>query len=92
VGLALGLVAVLFLGRQFEGLGAGLIAGGALRWIDWLLLALVPIAGVFLAMITARLAVVRALRRMLWTTSAACSGGSPRCCCSAGRWASCGSR
>ena len=65
VGLALGLVAVLFLGRQFEGLGAGLIAGGALRWIDWLLLALVPIAGVLLAMLTARLAVVRALRGML---------------------------
>lgn len=65
LGLALGLVAVLFLGQRFAGLGAGLVSAGALGWQDWLLLALIPIAGVCLAMVTARLAVVRALRRML---------------------------
>ncbi len=65
VGLALGLVAVLFLGERFAGLGAGLVSGGALGWADWLLLALIPLGGVVLAMLTARIAVTRALRRML---------------------------
>lgn len=65
IGLGLGLIAVLLLGRQFAGLGAGLVSGGALGWIDWVLLALVPLAGVALAMITARLTVLRALREML---------------------------
>ena len=65
VGLGLGLVVVLFLGRRFEGLGAGLIDSGALGWADWVLLALVPIGGVLLAILTARLTVIRALRKML---------------------------
>jgi cell division transport system permease protein len=65
VGLALGLVAVLFLGNRFASLGAGLVAGGALGWSDWVLLALVPIGGVVLAMITARITVLRALKKML---------------------------
>lgn len=65
IGLALGLVAVLLLGRQFAGLDAGLVSGGALGWFDWLLLALVPVGGVGLAMLTARWTVLRALRRML---------------------------
>ncbi|MFZ1743551.1 MAG: cell division protein [Pontixanthobacter sp.] len=65
VGLALGLGAILLLGRQFNELGSGMMAGGALGWLDWLLIAAIPIAGVALAMITARLTVIAALRRML---------------------------
>ena len=65
VGLALGLVVVLFLGRRFAGLGAGMVDGGALGLVDWLLLALVPVAGVIIAMLTARLTVMRALREMV---------------------------
>jgi cell division transport system permease protein len=65
VGLALGLLVVLFLGRRFEGLEAGLVSTGTLSWIDWVLLALVPIAGVALAIFTARLTVIRSLRKML---------------------------
>jgi cell division transport system permease protein len=65
VGLGLGLLVVLSLGQRFSGLGAGLVAGGALGWVDWVLLALVPVAGVVLAMITARLTVLRALKKML---------------------------
>lgn len=65
IGLALGLVAVLFLGNRFSSLGAGLVAGGALDWTDWVLLALVPVGGVLLAMLTARIAVLRALKGML---------------------------
>ncbi|MGN6498901.1 MAG: cell division protein FtsX [Tsuneonella sp.] len=65
VGLALGTAAVMLLGRQFAALGSGMVAGGGLAWIDWLLLAAVPLAGVVIAMATARLTVLSALRRML---------------------------
>ncbi len=65
VGLALALVAVVLLGRQFAGLGAGLVAGGALGLLDWLILALIPVLAVGLAMVTARISVLNALRRML---------------------------
>ncbi|NMW32993.1 cell division protein [Altererythrobacter sp. RZ02] len=65
VGLALGLVAILVLGGQFEQLGSGMIAGGGLGWVDWLLIALIPLAGVAVAVLTARLTVMGALRRML---------------------------
>lgn len=65
VGLGLGLVVVLFLGQRFGGLEAGLVSSGALDWADWVLLALIPLAGVGLAILTARLTVLRALRKML---------------------------
>lgn len=65
VGLAAGLVVVLLLGKRFASLGAGLVDAGTLGAGDWILLALVPIAGVILAMATARLSVLRALRRMV---------------------------
>lgn len=65
VGLALGGVVILFLGRRFAALGAGLVDGGALALADWLLLGLVPLAGVALAVLTARLTVLGALRRIL---------------------------
>ena len=65
IGLALGLLIVLVLGRQFGDLGAGLVNSGALRWSDWVLLALIPVAGVALATVTARQTVIRALRKML---------------------------
>ncbi len=65
LGLALGMVAVLFLGRRFASLGAGLVDSGALGWGSWLLLALIPLAAVLLAMLTARFTVMRALRQLL---------------------------
>lgn len=65
LGLALGVVAVLFLARRFASLGAGLVDSGALGWGGWLLLALVPVAAVALAMLTARISVLRALRQLL---------------------------
>jgi cell division transport system permease protein len=42
-----------------------LLTGSTLAWFDWVLLALVPVVGVALAMVTARFTVLRALRRML---------------------------
>ncbi|MDE8652503.1 cell division protein [Novosphingobium sp. H3SJ31-1] len=65
VGLVLAVVVILFLGRRFAGLGAGMVDNGALGPGDWVLLALVPVLSTLLAMITARLTVVRALRKML---------------------------
>ncbi|MCT2400342.1 cell division protein FtsX [Novosphingobium mangrovi (ex Huang et al. 2023)] len=65
VGLALALAVILVLARRFAGLGAGLVDNGALIWSDWLLLALVPILATLLAMVTARLTVLHALRKML---------------------------
>lgn len=64
-GLALGLAAMLLLGRQFAALGSGMVAGGELGTVDWLLLAAIPLAGVAVAVLTARLTVLSALRRML---------------------------
>ena len=65
VGLALGMAAVLVLGRQFAALGSGMVAGGGLGAIDWVLIAAIPLLGVVIAMFTARLTVLGALRRML---------------------------
>ncbi len=65
VGFALAVVVILFLGRHFAGLGAGMVESGALGWNDWLLLAMVPVAAALLAMLTARLTVMHALRKML---------------------------
>lgn len=65
VGFGLGLLVVLVLGQRLDGLGAGLVSAGALGPLDWVLLALVPVGAVFLAILTARLTVMRALKRML---------------------------
>lgn len=64
-GFAAAVIVVMLLGQQFANLGAGMINGGSLGWVEWLLLALVPVAGVALATLTARLTVLRSLARML---------------------------
>ena len=64
-GFAAGLTLIVLLGRRVAELGAGLLAGGMLGWVDWLALALVPLLATGLAMVTARLSVLGALRRML---------------------------
>ncbi len=64
-GLAAAVIVVVLVGRRFAGLGAGIVNGGSLVWIDWALLVLIPIGGVVLATATARWTVLRALARML---------------------------
>lgn len=64
-GLLAGLAAIMLLGRQFAALGSGLVAGGGLGLLDWLVIVAVPLVGVLLATLTARLTVIAALRRML---------------------------
>ncbi len=65
LGLVIGLVAVLFLGGRFASLEAGLVNSGALGWLEWSLLAIVPLAAIGLATLTARVTVLRTLRRLL---------------------------
>ncbi len=65
VGLAFGLGAILLLGQQFAALGSGMVAGGGLGLFDWAAIAAIPIVGVVIAMYTARLTVLAALRKML---------------------------
>ena len=65
VGLLLGLIALFVLGGRFAALGSGMVAGGGLRAADWALIGAIPLAGVVLAIVTARITVLAALRRML---------------------------
>lgn len=65
VGLALGLAAILFLGGRFAQLDSGMVAGGGLDPVDWLLMAAIPLVGVLIAWATARYTVLGALRKML---------------------------
>lgn len=65
VGLLLGIGAIFLLGRQFAALGSGMVAGGGLGVVDWIALAAIPLAGVAIAVLTARLTVLAALRRIL---------------------------
>jgi cell division transport system permease protein len=65
VGLLLGLIAILFLGRQFAALGSGMVAGGGLGVPDWIAIGAIPVTGIVIAMFTARITVLAALRRIL---------------------------
>lgn len=65
VGLLFGVVTIVTLSRQFAGLGSGMVAGAVLHWQDWIVIAAIPLAGVALAVLTARMTVIAALRRML---------------------------
>ena len=65
IGLILGVLAIGVIGSQFAAIDSGMVAGGNLRQLDWLVLAAIPLAGVLLAMLTARITVMSALKRML---------------------------
>ena len=65
VGLLLGIGAIFLLGQRFAALGSGMIAGGGLGMGDWIALGAIPLVGVAIAMLTARLTVLATLRKML---------------------------
>lgn len=65
VGLLVGLIVIVLLGRQFAALGSGMTTSAGLRWSDWIVIGAIPLAGVMLAVVTARISVLRNLRRML---------------------------
>lgn len=65
VGAALGVAAVWLLGQQFAALDSGMASGGGLNPVDWLVIAAVPLAGVLIALLTARITIALALKDML---------------------------
>jgi cell division transport system permease protein len=65
LGLVAALVVILFLARRFGSLGAGMVDQGALHLLDWVMLGVVPVVAVALSVLTARITVMRALRKML---------------------------
>ncbi len=64
-GTAIGAGAVWLLGTQFAALDSGMVAGGGLTLGDGLVLAAIPLAGVLLALATARITIALALKAML---------------------------
>lgn len=65
LGLMMGLTGVLIVGGQFSALDSGMVDGGGLSWLSWLVLLAIPLLGIALAVLTARSTVMRALKRML---------------------------
>ena len=65
VGLALGLGAMLLIGSRVSALGSELIGSAELDLAAWAVLLSLPIFGVILAMLVARLTILRALRALL---------------------------
>lgn len=64
-GLLLGMITTALLARQFAALGSGMMTAGSLEWTDWLVICCIPVAGVLLAVLTARFSVLHALKGML---------------------------
>lgn len=67
-GLGGGIAALLvvgFIGTRLHGLGSELLGGVTLGGVDWVLLALLPVGFVILAVLAARVTIVRALRHIL---------------------------
>ena len=58
-------VVVVLIDGQLKSLGSEVIGGATLGWVQWLALALLPIAFTLLAMLAARISVLRTLRRVL---------------------------
>ncbi|MEM9311056.1 MAG: cell division protein [Pseudomonadota bacterium] len=65
LGLALGGLTVWLLGQQFVALDSGMVNGATLAWRDWMVVAAIPLGGIALAMLTARITISLALRAML---------------------------
>lgn len=65
VGLAVASISVWVIGGRFAAIDSGMVAGGALGVADWLILFAIPLGGIALAMLTARITLLTALRRML---------------------------
>jgi cell division transport system permease protein len=65
LGFVVGVGVLIIIGKSIDAVGAGLVASASLGWLDWLLVLVVPIMGVGLAILSARITVMRALVRIL---------------------------
>ncbi len=64
-GLLLALVVMLLIGERMRALGSELLGSASLGWGGWALLFLLPLIGVALSTVSARITVLRALRQIL---------------------------
>lgn len=64
-GLAFGAGALALIGTRFAALQSGMVESGSLSALDWLVVALVPVAMTVVALVTARRTVMARLGRML---------------------------
>ena len=65
LGLIGGAVIIWLISGQLSALGSGLVQSVGLDWWSWLIIAVIPILGMFLAMVTAKLTVIGALKKIL---------------------------
>ncbi len=65
LGCLCGALVVFGIGSRIENVGAALLDEGALGWVGWAVIALLPVAAVLLSIVTARVTVVRVLAKML---------------------------
>ncbi len=65
LGFAVALVALIVLGWRISAVDSALVGSGTLGWLDWVLVALLPVAGVGVAIAAARFTVLRSLARIL---------------------------
>lgn len=65
LGFLLGAAAISLLAGQFAALQSGMVAGGSLRSLDWVLMMLVPLFAGGIAVYTARMTVLSSLRKTL---------------------------
>ena len=65
LGFAVAILALIVLGWRINAVESALVGGSTLGWLDWVLIAILPVAGVALAIGAARLTVLRSLARIL---------------------------
>jgi cell division transport system permease protein len=65
LGFVVAILALIVIGWRISAVESALVGGGTLSWIDWVLLMILPVAGVGLAIGAARLTVLRSLARIL---------------------------
>lgn len=65
LGLICGAAIIFILGMQLSALGSGLVQSLGLSWYSWLIIGVIPILGMILAMVTARMTVMGALKKIL---------------------------
>lgn len=65
LGLIAGTGIIWLISAQLSAIGSGLVQSLGLSWYSWLIIGGIPILGMFLAMMTARSTVMRALKKIL---------------------------
>lgn len=65
IGLAAGIVVILFVGVRLGAVGSDLLGSARLDFSGWAMIVAIPIAGALLATVTARLTATKALRHIL---------------------------